>query len=99
MSVRLPAVAPLSKGVLFLTTSAAVALVPLLLGGLLMAWPSSTAPSEDREAAGFVALVLATLALGPVGGWIALSLKRPLTALALAFLPLAVGLMLLLASG
>lgn len=92
-------VAPLSRGVLFLATSAAIALVPLLMGALVLAWPAADAPQADRQAAGFMALVLASIALGPAAGWFALAMKRPGVALCLAFLPVAVGMMLLMASG
>ena len=99
MSAHSSPVAPLSKGVLFLATSAAIALVPFLMGALVMAWPDTTAPDSERQAAGFIAIVLAAIALGPVAGWFALAMKRPGVALCLAFLPVAVGMMLLMASG
>jgi hypothetical protein len=99
MSFREDGAAALSRGVLFLATSAAVALVPLLMGALVMAWPDAAAPEGERQAAGFIALVLASIALGPVAGWFALAMKRPGVALCLAFLPVAVGTMLLMASG
>lgn len=99
LRLPLPDMAPVSRGVLFLATSVAIACVPMLLGALVLAWPDPGAPDGDRQAAGFMALVLASIALGPVAGWFALAMKRPGVALCLAFLPVAVGMMLLMASG